>query len=49
MTARSARIREWRGTLKEVIRLVTPLELSLVLSTLALVFLVAAGNHGALM
>ncbi|WP_158658865.1 hypothetical protein [Methylocystis bryophila] len=48
MTARSARIILWLE-LKEVFRLVTPLELSLVLSTLALVFLVAAGNNGELM
>jgi hypothetical protein len=45
----SARLRRWREALEEVSSLVTPLELSLVLSTLALVFLIAANNHGELM
>ena len=49
MASGSARMSRWRETLEEAFGVVTPLELSLVLSTLALVFLVAANNHGALM
>jgi len=49
MTSGPARLRRWREALQEVFGSTTPLELSLVLSTLALVFLVAANNHGELM
>jgi len=49
MANRSARLRRLREALSEVLALTTPLELSLVLSTLAVVFLVAANNHGELM
>jgi len=49
MANRSALLRRLREGLEEALSLVTPLELSLVLSTLALVFLVAANNHGELM
>jgi hypothetical protein len=49
MASGSARLRAFREALAEVFTLATPLELSLVLSTLAVVFLVAASNHGELM
>jgi hypothetical protein len=49
MASWSALLKRWREALEEVPSLVTPLELSLVLSTLALVFLIAANNHGELM
>ncbi|HTO78571.1 MAG TPA: hypothetical protein VMJ31_02210 [Methylocystis sp.] len=42
-------MRRLRAALEEVLSFVTPLELSLVLSTLAVLFLVAANNHGELM
>ncbi|MGA9601168.1 MAG: hypothetical protein WBS22_13125 [Methylocystis sp.] len=42
-------MRRLRAALKEVFSFVTPLELSLVLSTLAVVFLIAANQHGDLM
>ncbi|MFY9657186.1 MAG: hypothetical protein WAK01_11470 [Methylocystis sp.] len=42
-------MRRLRAALDEAISLVTPLELSLVLSTLALLFLVAAKHHDELM
>jgi high-affinity K+ transport system ATPase subunit B len=49
MASGSALLKRMRAALEEALSLVTPLELSLVLSTLALVFLVAANNHGQLM
>ena len=49
MTNWSAWMSTWRELREEVFSFVTPLELSLVFSTLALVFLVAANNHGELM
>ncbi len=49
MASWSALSRKWRTALEEISSLATPLELSLVLSTLAVVFLVAARNHGELM
>ena len=45
----TAQMRRLRSALEEVFSFVTPLELSLVLSTLAVVFLVAANNHGELL
>ncbi len=42
-------MRRLRDALDEVFSLVTPLELSLLFSTLAVVFLVAAKHHGELM
>jgi len=45
----TAQMRRLRSALEEAFSFVTPLELSLVLSTLAVVFLVAANNHGELM
>jgi len=42
-------MRRLRAALEEALSLVTPLELSLVLSTLAVVFLVAARHRGELM
>jgi len=45
----TAGMRRLRAALEEVLSFVTPLELSLVLSTLAVLFLVAANNHGELM
>ncbi len=48
MTKWSARTSELRERLEEALRFVKPLELSLVFSTMALVFLVAANYHGGL-
>jgi hypothetical protein len=45
----TAPMRRLRDALDEVFNLVTPLELSLVFSTLAVMFLVAAKHHGELM
>jgi hypothetical protein len=49
MASSSALLKRLREALEEALNLLTPLELSLVLSTLAVVFLVAANNHGELM
>ena len=49
MASWSKFLKRMRAALEELFSFVTPLELSLVFSTLAVVFLVAANNHGELM